>query len=430
MLGTKSRRFVAGFASAAVAIGLLGLVAPSATAAEADLGDLTLAPASGPATDYVTVITPTACPAGTVNFKVSLNGPGITSTTDNNLNGVSSYASATPAPTGTGISVQAVNTLKDLFQANGVTAPSGAYTINLRCQNGNGGVIYGDFLATINLASSGTAFEGTYTYVPPTPDGVATTTTLAQPASPIKAGTATTLTATVAPSATGTVQFKDGATNLGAAVDVVSGTATKSGVALAAGSHSLTAVFTSADTNAFLSSTSTPKTVLVAGVPAISGTPAVGKTLTCLTSAGGAPTYAWLVNGSVQSAYKARTALVPAAWYTKSVTCRATYGAGVDQTSPAKKIGLGAKLVAKTKPTVKGTAKVGKKLTCSAGTWSPTAASYKYKWLRSGKTISGKTTSTYKASKKDKGKKVSCQVTAVKTGYASGVATSSSRKIS
>ena len=67
MLGTKSRRFVAGFASAAVAIGLLGLVAPSATAAEADLGDLTLAPASGPATDYVTVITPTACPAGTVS---------------------------------------------------------------------------------------------------------------------------------------------------------------------------------------------------------------------------------------------------------------------------------------------------------------------------------------------------------------------------
>ena len=430
MLGTTSRRFVAGFAGAAVAIGLLGLVAPSANAAETDLGDLTLASTTGPATDYITVITPTACPAGTVNFKVSLNGPGITSTSDNNLNGISKYSAAAPAPTGTGISVQAENTLKDLFQANGVVTPSGPYVINLRCQNSNGSEIFGDFLGTINLVSNGTNFEGTYTLVPPAPNGVATTTTLAQPASPIKAGTATTLTATVAPSAAGSVQFKDGATNLGAAVDVVSGTATKSGVALAAGSHSLTAVFTSSDTNAFLSSTSTAKTVLVAGVPAISGTPAVGKTLTCATSVGGAPTYAWLVNGAVQSTYKARTALVPAAWYAKSVTCRATYAAGVDQTSPAKKIGLGAKLVAKTKPKVKGTTKVGKKLTCSAGTWSPAAASYKYKWLRNGKAISGKTKSTYKASSKDKGKKISCQVTAVKAGYASGVATSSSRKIS
>ncbi|MCX6397523.1 MAG: Ig-like domain-containing protein [Propionibacteriales bacterium] len=433
MLGTSPRRFLAGFASVVVATGLLGLAVPTAHAAEVDLGDLTVTPTSGPATDFITVNTPQACPAGTVNFKVSLNGPGITGTQDNNLNGVSSYASATPLPTGTGVTVQAANTLKDLFQANGVTAPSGQYVINFRCQNGNGGTVYGDFLATINLVAGANAFEGTYTYVPPAPAGVATTTTLAQPATPIKVGTTTTLTATVSESAAaGTVQFKDGATNLGAPVAVVSGTATKSGVALVAGNRSLTAVFTSADTNAFLSSTSTATSVVVAGVPVITGTAAVGKTLTCATSTGGTQTFAWLVNGVASTTAKSKTAVVPAAWYAKSVACRATFtvnATSVVQTSAAKKIALGAKLVATTKPKVLGTARVGRILTCAKGTWTPAPTGYKYQWLRGTTPLSGKVASTYKTVAGDKNKLVTCKVTALKTGYASGVALAPARKI-
>src|SRR5581483_9919488 len=50
---------------------------------------------------------------------------------------------------------------------------------------------------------------------------VSTTTTLAvTPSSPITVGIASTLTATVAPAAAGTVQFKDGSADLGAAVQV------------------------------------------------------------------------------------------------------------------------------------------------------------------------------------------------------------------
>jgi hypothetical protein len=70
------------------------------------------------------------------------------------------------------------------------------------------------------------------------------------------AGQSVTLTATVSGfSPTGTVQFKDGATNLGSPVTVSGGVATLSTNALTAGPHSLTAVY-SGDTNN-LASTST-----------------------------------------------------------------------------------------------------------------------------------------------------------------------------
>lgn len=432
MLGTSIRRRIAGIAGIAITLGLLGLAVPAAQAAEIDLGDLAVVPTTGPSTEFITVNTPEACPVGTVNFKVSLNGPGITSTSDNNLNGVSSYAAATPLPSG-GVTVQAQNTLKDLFQANGVITPSGQYVINFRCQNSNGGTIFGDFLATINLVSNGTNFEGTYTLVPPVGSGVETTTELAQPATPIKQNATTTLTATVSASAAaGTVQFKDGATNLGAPVAVVEGVATKTGVALTAvGTRSITAVFTSADENLYLNSTSTAKSVVVAGVPAITGVPQVGKLIACTTSAGGTQTFAWTVNGVVSSV-TSKSLTVPAAWAAKTVFCRATFTVGANnvvQTSLAKKIALGAKLVATVKPKVLGIAKVGKILTCSKGTWSPTATSYKYQWFRGTVAIRGKVASTYRTVALDKRKFVTCKVTALKTGYTSGLAAATARKI-
>ena len=87
---------------------------------------------------------------------------------------------------------------------------------------------------------------------------VATSTVLAtSPASPVAQGTPVTLTATVTPAtAPGSVQFKDGATNLGNPVIVSNGTASASTSTLAAGGHQLTAVFTPADPAIFGPSTS------------------------------------------------------------------------------------------------------------------------------------------------------------------------------
>ncbi|MGW0043222.1 beta strand repeat-containing protein [Rhodococcus sp. NPDC003348] len=78
---------------------------------------------------------------------------------------------------------------------------------------------------------------------------VDTTTTLNVPAT-AKTGTAVDLTATVAPAgATGTVQFKDGATNIGAPVAVTGGTATLNHTFTTTGAHSITAVYSGDATN-------------------------------------------------------------------------------------------------------------------------------------------------------------------------------------
>jgi Bacterial Ig-like domain (group 3) len=97
------------------------------------------------------------------------------------------------------------------------------------------------------------------TGIPATP----TTTALAVPAT-ATAGDSVPFTATVSPTAAaGTVQFKDGATDIGAPVAVVSGVATSSWTATVGG-HNITAVFTPANPANFAASTSTPQTLQVA----------------------------------------------------------------------------------------------------------------------------------------------------------------------
>lgn len=78
------------------------------------------------------------------------------------------------------------------------------------------------------------------------------------PESKATEGASVTLTATVTPpAAVGKVTFKDGTTNLGTAVDVISGKATFSTTALPVGARSLTADFVPTDANKFTSSTGT-----------------------------------------------------------------------------------------------------------------------------------------------------------------------------
>ncbi|MFE3345839.1 beta strand repeat-containing protein, partial [Rhodococcus sp. NPDC059179] len=98
-------------------------------------------------------------------------------------------------------------------------------------------------------------------------NAVDTTTTLNVPGT-AKTGTAVDLTATVAPAgATGTVQFKDGTTNIGGAIPVTGGTATLSHTFTTDGNHSVTAVYSGA--NGFNTSTSAASTVDVSTDPVI-----------------------------------------------------------------------------------------------------------------------------------------------------------------
>ncbi|MGD9960235.1 M4 family metallopeptidase [Nocardioides sp.] len=69
------------------------------------------------------------------------------------------------------------------------------------------------------------------------------------------------------------------------------------------------------------------------------------------------------------------------------------------------------------KPTIAGTAKVGKKLTARPGTWKPAGVHFTYRWLRNGKAIARATARTYVLKAADRGKRISVKVTGTKAGY-------------
>ncbi|WP_053226940.1 hypothetical protein [Solirubrobacter soli] len=73
-------------------------------------------------------------------------------------------------------------------------------------------------------------------------------------------------------------------------------------------------------------------------------------------------------------------------------------------------------------PALTGTARVGKRLTCSAGTWTG-APKLTYAWKRNGKSIEGQVKKTYTVRKADRGKKLTCAVTGANAGGTKTVTT-------
>lgn len=81
-------------------------------------------------------------------------------------------------------------------------------------------------------------------------------------------------------------------------------------------------------------------------------------------------------------------------------------------------------------PVITGTGEVGQVLTVSNGSWSQTPDSYTRQWKRDGVAISGATNTTYTLTSSDIGtNKITCTVTAIKSGYTSGSATSAARTV-
>ena len=78
-------------------------------------------------------------------------------------------------------------------------------------------------------------------------------------------------------------------------------------------------------------------------------------------------------------------------------------------------------------PKISGTAKVGKKLSTAAGTWSP-KPTLKYTWKANGKTISGATKSYHTVVKSEVGKTLTVTVTGSKKGYNTVAMVSSATK--
>jgi len=175
---------------------------------------------------------------------------------------------------------------------------------------------------------------------------------------------------------------------------------------------------------------------LASKTPTISGSAKVGKTLTAVTGAWG-PTpvtfsYKWLRDGKTISGATKSTYTLTASDLKKAISVTVTgsksgYTSAAKTTAKTAKVGTGA-LVAP-KPVIKGTAKVGSKLTATTSGWGPGSVSKKYQWYNNGKKIKKATKSTYKLPSSAKGDKITVKVTGKKTGFATKTVASSAVKV-
>ncbi|MFI5428610.1 hypothetical protein [Aeromicrobium sp. UC242_57] len=161
--------------------------------------------------------------------------------------------------------------------------------------------------------------------------------------------------------------------------------------------------------------------------PSISGTAAVGKTLTCEAAAGtaGDVSYAW-TRGTTPLGSDAAYVLV-AADRTEQVTCTVTsQRAGYEDASASKDsatVGYGTFSI--DAPSLSGTAAVGKTLTCVAADGTPGDVSYA--WTRG--TTPLDTGDSYELVAADRAGQVTCTVTSQRAGYTDASASKDSATV-
>ena len=293
---------------------------------------------------------------------------------------------------------------------------------------------------------------GTWTETYPQQGGIiqTTTTTLeASPANSATQGSQVTLTATeVAADLTthpaGNIEFFQDGFSLGTAPVNSSGVATLPTSTLLPSAPpgqpnatTLKATFTPGDTSSFSPSSGTlPYEVdPVATTPTLSGPHRVGAKETCSEGAldfGVVASYTWKANGTKIGT--GSSIVLPGSTYKQTLTCTATVHDGTGPTSaPAISapvtVSLGSALKATKRPTLSGTHRVGRLETVHPGTWSQKNARFTYQWLLNGRVIRGATHTTLRLTRAERGKRISCRVTAHLAGFANGVATTASVRV-
>jgi hypothetical protein len=174
--------------------------------------------------------------------------------------------------------------------------------------------------------------------------------------------------------------------------------------------------------------------------PVISGTVAVGQTLTVVPGAWApstnaepvALTYRWERNGDPIPGATSSTYVVLVSDEGKKLRAYVTgtklgYVTALEPSAETSAVVKGT-FTAAPKPTITGTAKVAVELTAVPGTWAPSTGSspisFTYQWKRDGVNISGATSATYTPVAADLGKPLSVAVTGAKTGYNNATRTS------
>ncbi|MFE2286365.1 Ig-like domain repeat protein [Streptomyces sp. NPDC059443] len=237
-----------------------GLAGASAAYA-APIGTIEINPATGADTSGIAFTTSGACPANATNVLVKVEGSGFPA---GGLNVVGNSPIGTyPTASNGGMVIPLTSTMRDYASQAGFTTLQGKYDFTVICRTAFNGTSLGDYTGAVWFTSN-----TTYQNTDPAVKTDTTTALAVTPAGPAQAGTPVTLTANVTPGgAGGTVQFKDGANNLGTAVTVNAGSAALTTSNLTAGTHNLTAVFTPASAS-YNGSASSAVSYVVTAVPA------------------------------------------------------------------------------------------------------------------------------------------------------------------
>lgn len=248
-----------------------------------------------------------------------------------------------------------------------------------------------------------------------------------------------TVTGTALP-ATATVRLTQSGKTLTATTDSVSAdnrtlTATLDLTGAAAGTWNVS-VFTTCCEYQRGTFTVTEPQLTSTAAPKVTGTAKVGAKVTAApgswSAAPSSYTYQWQADGTAISGATAKTYTVAASVVGKKLTVTVTavrsgWQSGT-ATSAAVTVAKGDAPTATKLPVISGTAKVGRTLKTSKGTWSPAATSYSYRWYANGKAISGATKASLKLKSAQKGKKITVKVVAHRTGHKDGSAVSKATK--
>jgi hypothetical protein len=202
---------------------------------------------------------------------------------------------------------------------------------------------------------------------------------------------------------------------------------------LVPGNYPLAAVYWGL--NGFLSSRQEQTVTVKPGLftmatPTITGTAKVGSKLTAAPGTWSpTPTsyrYAWKVDGAAVTGATSSTFTVPASAAGKKVTVTVT---GLRQYYESSKTSTPTAVVAPgtftaPQPSVSGTRQVGKTLTVSRGSWSPSPSAVKYVWKANGTTIATRTTTAFVVPASARGKRLTVTVVGSRTGYTTKSVTS------